>query len=456
MAIKRTRATGRQVLAISGLLGLLICFLAPAGPAWGGEELDSIVAVVNKDVIAQSELEHQIALTTTEIEHRGAELPPHKDLEHQVLERMILKKLQLQKAEELGITIDDAALTDAISNIAARNGMTLEELQATMEAGGMRYEDFAAETRQQLIATRLQAQEVIKNISVTDQEIERFLAHNASELLERTDVRLSHILVAVPEGSPPETVKKAEAKAKDLVKRLRGGTDFAQLAMRSSDGRQALEGGDLGWFPIGQVPSLAEDAARSLAKGEVTDPLRSPSGFHIIKVADIKGSQPKVITQTHARHILVRTNEIVSDEDARTRLEQLRIRILGGDDFATLARGHSDDTGSALKGGDLGWLNPGDTVPEFEKAMSGLQPGQVSEPFKSSFGWHIVQVVERRNQDTTEEVMRLKAREAVRARKADEAVEQWLRQLRDEAYVEMRLPGADEQDESGQASPDHG
>jgi peptidyl-prolyl cis-trans isomerase SurA len=324
--------------------------------------------------------------------------------------------------------------------------MVLEELQATLEAGGVRYEDFAEDTRLQLITSRLQAQVVVKNITVADQEIDRFLERESSSLIDRTDVRLSHILVSVPEGAPPETVKKAETKARGLIAQLRKGADFSRLAVRYSDGRRALEGGDLGWFPMAQVPSLAQEPAHKLAKGEFSEPLRSPSGYHIIKVADIKGSGPAMITQTNARHILIRTNEVVSDDDAKTRLEQLRIRIVGGDDFGTLARSHSDDTGSALKGGDLGWTNPGDTVPEFEKTMEALGPNEISQPFKTSFGWHIVQVIERRNQDTTDEIMRLKARKALRERKADEATELWLRQIRDEAYVEIRLPSAEEEE----------
>jgi peptidyl-prolyl cis-trans isomerase SurA len=426
------------------MLALLSWVLFTVGASRAIEELDSIVAVVNNDVIVQSELEHQISLVTAELKGKGTVLPPRGDLERQVLDRMILKRLQLQKAEQLGIAVDDAMLTEAITNIAARNGMSLEELQVTLEAGGVSYEDFSADTRLQLITTRLQAQEVVKNITVTDQEIDRFLERESSSLIERTDVRLSHILIAVPEGASADTAAKAEAKTRDLVKRLRGGADFAQLAVRFSNGRRALEGGDLGWFPLAQVPSLAQEPANTLAKGEISEPLRSPSGYHIIKLTDVKGTGPKVVTQTNARHILIRTNEVVSDDDAKIRLEQLRIRIVGGDDFGTLARSHSDDTGSALKGGDLGWLNPGDTVPEFEKQMQSLGPDQISEPFKSSFGWHIVQVVERRTQDTTDEIMRLKAREAIRERKADEAIDVWLRQVRDEAYVEVRLPGAED------------
>lgn len=444
MAITQTKGKSKRRFPYGRLLALLICCLVPFGAATAIEELDSIVAVVNNDVIVQSELEHEIAIVIPEIQGRGTTLPPRPDLEHQVLDRLILRRIQTQKAEELGIAIDDAMLTEAITNIAARNGMALEELQATLEAGGVSYDDFAANTREQLITTRLQAQEVVNNIRVTDQEIDRFLARDSSRLIERSDVKLSHILVSVPEGAPPEASKKAEAKAKRLVAQLRKGANFAQVAVRSSDGRRALEGGDLGWFPMAQVPSLAQEPAHSLAKGEISEPLRSPSGFHIIKVTDVKGAAPEKVTQTNARHVLIRTNEVLSDDEAKVRLGQLRLRIVGGDDFATLARSHSDDTGSALKGGDLGWLNPGDTVPEFEKEMGKLGPNEVSQPFKSTFGWHIVQVLERRTQDTTDEIMRLKAREALRERKADEAIDLWLRQVRAESYVDIRLPGAED------------
>jgi peptidyl-prolyl cis-trans isomerase SurA len=280
---------------------------------------------------------------------------------------------------------------------------------------------------------------------VTDQEVDRFLEKNASQLIPREQVRLQHILVALPDNPTPAQVAQAEKKAKGLLAKIRGGADFGAVAAASSDGRTALQGGDLGWFEMAAVPTLVTDLARTMAKGEITEPLRSPSGFNIIKLTDIKGAGPQSVTQTHARHILIRTNELVSDADANTRLSQLRTRILGGDDFGTLARAHSDDTGSALKGGDLGWLNPGDTVPEFEEAMSGLAPNAVSEPFQTPFGWHIVQVLERRTQDAADDLLRLKAREAIQRRKTEEATEAWLRQLRDEAYVELRSNG-DERD----------
>jgi len=280
---------------------------------------------------------------------------------------------------------------------------------------------------------------VAKNIQVTDQEVERFLEHEAGTLIPREQVRLSHILIALPDNPTPDQVARAERKAQGLVAKIRGGADFAALAAANSDGRTALQGGDLGWFEMAAVPSLVGELAYTLPKGAVTDPLRSPSGYNIIKVSDIKTGAPETVTQTRARHILIRTNELVSDDDAKTRLLQLRQRIIGGDDFATLARAHSDDTGSALKGGELGWISPGDVVPEFEEAMESLAPNAVSQPFESPFGWHIIQVEERRTQDTTDELLRLKAREAIQRRKMEEATDAWLRQLRDEAYVEVRL-----------------
>jgi peptidyl-prolyl cis-trans isomerase SurA len=415
------------------------------GSAGAIEELDSIVAVVNNDVIVRSELEHEIDLLVPQLKEGGASIPSRDVLEEQVLERLIAKRLQIQEAAKLGIQIDDDALTQAMTNIAARNGMTLEELYTTLESSGISFDDFREDTRMQMLTARLQAQEVVKNIVVTDQEVDRFLQQEGDSLIERTDVRLYHILLAVPETAPEQDVEKARKQAQGLVQRLRGGADFATLARRESDGRRALEGGDLGWFPVGEVPSLVQDLAFTLNKGDISDPLRSPSGFHIIKLADLKGTGPEVVTQTKARHILIRTNEVVSDEDAKTRLSQLRFRIVEGDDFATLARSHSDDTGSALKGGDLGWINPGETVPEFESAMNALAPNEVSQPFESTFGWHIVQVVERRRQDTTEELMRLKAKEAIKERKADEAVAQWLRRLEDEAYIEVRIDGGQDE-----------
>jgi peptidyl-prolyl cis-trans isomerase SurA len=278
----------------------------------------------------------------------------------------------------------------------------------------------------------------MSGIQITDQEIERFLQREKGKLIPREQVRLQHILVALPDEPTAAQISQAESKAKQMVAKLRAGADFAAVAAASSEGRTALQGGDLGWFEMAAVPSLVADRAQKMALGEITDPIRSPSGFNILRLAEIKGGLPGNVTQSKTRHILIRTNELVSDSDAKTRLNQLRMRIIGGDDFATLARANSDDTGSALKGGELGWVNPGDTVPEFEEVMNKLNPKEISEPFHSSFGWHILQVEERRSQDTADEVLRHKAREAIQRRKVEEAADVWLKRLRDESFVDLR------------------
>lgn len=429
-AIRSPRHAGWLLRALA-LLGVLV-------PLAQAQELDAIVAIVNDDVVLESEVARETNLVIPQLQQQGTAVPPPEQLRKQVVERLILKRLQQQRAKQLGIEVDEGTLTEALTNIAARNGLSLDELKETLEAGGIRFEAFREDTRMQILQSRLQTQEVARNVQVTDQEVDRFLAKNASQLIPREQVRLQHILVALPEDPTPAQVAAAEAKAKGIVTKLRGGADFAAVAAASSDGRTALQGGDLGWFEMAAVPSLVTDLARTMAKGEITEPLRSPSGFNIIKLTDIKGGGPQSLTQTNARHILIRTNELVSDADAKTRLNQLRSRIIGGDDFAALAQAHSDDTGSALKGGDLGWVNPGDTVPEFEQVMTPLAPNEVSEPFRSPFGWHIVQVRERRTQDAAEGLLRLKAREAIQRRKAEEATDAWLRQLRDEAYVDLR------------------
>ncbi|WP_425482762.1 peptidylprolyl isomerase [Caldichromatium japonicum] len=425
-----------------GCLGLL--WALTAAPLRAAQPLDAIVAVVNDDVIVQSELERELALVIPQLQQRGT-APPPTQLRKQVLDRLILKHLQQQRAKQLGISVDDATLQQAIENIARRNGISVEELKETLEAGGIRFADFREDTRAQILSSRLQNQEVLGKIQVSEQEVDRFLAREKDRLVEREQVRLQHILVALPDNPTPEQVKRAEDKAKRLVVELRAGADFAAVAVRESDGANALEGGDLGWFEMGAVPTLVSDLAYTLAEGEITDPLRSPSGFHIIRLSGIKAAQPKDIVQTHARHILIRTNELVSDEDARQRLMQLRERLLNGEDFAGLARAHSDDTGSALKGGDLGWVEPGRMVPEFEEQMNKLAPGALSEPFKTPFGWHLLKVEERRNRGASEDLMRIKAREALQRRKAEEAMEEWQRQLRDEAYIEIRLEQEGEQ-----------
>jgi peptidyl-prolyl cis-trans isomerase SurA len=418
--------------------------MIPTGLLAAVQTLDSIVAVVDDEVITRYQLDQEIAALLPQLAASGTATPGQARLEQQVLNRLILKRLQLRRAQQLGLTVDEPTLTQALERIAQRNGLSLAQLQQTLTASGLDFAAFREDTRNQVLIAQLQNQEVVKTIQVSEPEIDRFLAQEADSLIQRTEVQLQHILIALPEAPSPQQVHAAEAKVRNILQRLRRGESFAKLAIAYSDGRRALDGGDLGWFPIAEVPSLAATLARSLKKGEVSEAIRSSSGLHILKLTNFRGIEPQPQQQTHVRHILLRTNELRSDSEAQQRLKTIRQRIINGDDFSELARAYSDDTGSALKGGDLGWVNPGATVPNFEAVMNRSDVNTVSQPFKSPFGWHILQVLERRKQETATAVMRSQAAEALRARKSDDAIELWLRRLRDEAYVEIRLPNNDD------------
>jgi peptidyl-prolyl cis-trans isomerase SurA len=303
----------------------------------------------------------------------------------------------------------------------------------------MSMDDYREELRKEITLQRLRNREVISRIQITKAEVDNYLAHAEENPGGREAYHLRHILVPTPENASPEEIASAKKQAMEIMRRLNNGEDFATLATRYSAGQQALEGGDLGWLQAGQVPTLFIKDLAGMERGDIKGPYQAASGFHIIKLEDYKGGDKNIIKQTHARHILIRTDELTSDQDARNRLEQLYQRIKGGEDFAALARAHSDDKGSAIKGGDLGWVNPGDLVPKFEEVMDALPIDGLSEPFRTQFGWHIVQVLGRRNHDATEEVKRDKAKLALRKRKADEALQLYLRKLRGQAFVETRL-----------------
>ncbi len=422
------------------LLLILFSSLCTAA-ADAAEDIDRIVAVVNDDVIVRSELDAEVAQLASQLRQSGTRMPPKSVLERQVLERLILKKLQLAAARQMGITVSDGLLTQALQNIAAENGMSLDEFRHALDTDGIGFKRFRESIREQIILSRLREQQVIRRIEVSQQELDNYLKKESGRLNQRSDYHLFHILIAVPEGASPEQIAEARGRAERLLARIRQGEiGFKEAAVAESDGRQALEGGDLGWRNAAQLPSFFLEPLAAMERGEVSEVMRNASGFHLVLLEDYKGGERKIVTQTHARHILIRTNEITSDTDARNRLAQLKQRIEEGDDFGTLARSHSDDKGSAIKGGDLGWTNPGDFVPKFEAVLNGLEIGQISEPFQSQFGWHIVQLLGRREHDNTEEVQRALARDAIRERKAAEAVELYLRRLRDEAYVDIRLP----------------
>ncbi len=424
------------------LFPLLLVILSFGCPVIAGviENMDSIVAVVNDDVIVRSELNTEVSQLVSQLRQKGTRMPPKAVLERQVLERLIIRKLQLAAAKQAGIVVNDELLTRALKNIAAENGMSLDEFHEALDADGIGFRRFRETIREQITLSKLREQRVIRRIEVSKQELDSYLKKESGRLNQRSDYHLFHILIATPEAASPEEIADAKSRAEQLLARIRQGEiGFKEAAVAESDGRQALEGGDLGWRNAAQLPSFFIEPLATMNRGDVSEPMRNSSGFHLVLLDDFKGGERKIITQTHARHILIRTNEITSDDDARNRLAQLKQRIEGGDDFAALARSHSDDKGSAIKGGDLGWTSPGDFVPKFEAMLGKLGINQISEPFKSQFGWHIVQLLGRREHDNTEEAQRALARDAIRKRKAAEEGELYLRRLRDEAYVDIRL-----------------
>ncbi len=427
------------------LLFLLLLLLPAALTAQAGERqlLDRIVAVVNDDVVLESEFNQELADIHAKLDKLGATGIPESEVKKQALERLILRKLQVQEAKKLGLEADDQTLQQALLTIAQRNGLTPEEMEEAMRAQGMSPERFREQLREEITLQRLRNREVISRIQVTKAEVDNYLANEASQGDSSIAYRLRHILIPTPEGATSEEIARARRKAEEIVARLKQGEDFATLASRYSAGQQALKGGDLGWLPAGQVPTLFAQVVQEMNPGDIRGPLQAPSGFHIIKLEEVRGSQRKVVKQTHARHILIRTDEITSDQEARIRAEQLYQRIQGGEDFAALARANSDDKASAIRGGDLGWVNPGDLVPKFEEVMNGLEIGGLSKPFRTQFGWHIVQVLGRRDKDVTTEARRDAAKQAIRKRKSEEALQLYLRKLRDQAFVQTRLDELD-------------
>jgi peptidyl-prolyl cis-trans isomerase SurA len=349
---------------------------------------------------------------------------------------MVTDRVQSQFAKETGLRVDDAELDRAINRIAQENKLTSQQLRAVLEKDGVPFAGFREDIRNEIVRTRLREREVDNKIVVTEGEIDNFLGLQKADVNE--DYNLSHILVVVPENASPEQIQARRDRAEQAYAQLKGGTDFRQVAVAFSEAPDALQGGTMGWRQSSRLPTLFTEALKSLRVGELSPILRSANGFHILKLNDKRGGgAPVIVQQAHTRHILVKTNELVSESEARNRLLALKERLENKTDFAALARAHSEDA-SATRGGDLGWLSPGDTVPEFERAMNDLKPGEVSGPVQTPFGWHLIQVLERRTEDMSKERQRLAARQALRARKSDEAYQEWVRQLRDRAYIELR------------------
>lgn len=402
-------------------------------------QIDRIVAVVDREVITHGELQDRIKIVLTQLEKPGATRPPQDVLEKQVLERLISDRLQLQLAAQTGLRVDDSQLDKTVERIAEQNKLSLDAFRRALEQEGVSFSKFREDIRSEIILARLREREVENRITVTDAEIDNLLTTQASRKDIQDEFEISHILIRTPEEAAPEELQKLREKAERALQQLQTGGDFAQTSASFSDAPNALEGGKLGWKTDTQIPTLFFEALSPLQPGNITPILRSPNGFHILRLDNRRGlSSPLLVQQTHARHILIKASEIVAESEATHRLEDLKERLENGSNFAELARLHSED-GSAAKGGDLGWVNPGDTVPEFEKAMNALKPGEISAPIKSPFGWHLIEVIERRSQDMSKESSRLKARQEIRSRKSEEAYQDWLRELRDRAYVEYRL-----------------
>lgn len=435
-------------LAASIVLSCLTCFALSFNTAHAAEsatEVDRILAVVNDNVITQSDLDAEKRTVIQQMRQQNIEIPPDDVLRKQLLERLILKRLQLQLAEASGIKVDDDTLNRAIETIAQQNNISLKEFRGVLERDGFDFAAFRENIRTEIVLSRLRQRQIATRITVTEQEVENLIA--TQKLQGDTggggdnEYHVAQILIALPEAPTPEQVQAATKKAQEVLAKLRAGADFKQTASAVSNDQQALKGGDLGWLKTGQLPTLFAELVPTLKVGDVSDLIRSASGFHIVTLLDKRGGAQgvRIVKQSQVRHILVRTNELVSDKEAETRLAQLKLRVEGGEDFAALARSHSDDAASAVNGGSLGWVNPGDLVPRFEEVMNALEPGHVSAPFQTQFGWHIVQLIERRDHDSTEEFQRSSARELITQRKTEEETQAWLRSLRDEAYVEYKI-----------------
>ncbi|MCQ8182172.1 peptidylprolyl isomerase [Methylomonas sp. SURF-1] len=401
--------------------------------------LDRIVAVVEEDVILERELNAEVAAISSKLSSSNVMVPPEFVLRKQVLERMVVDKLQRQMAAKSGIQISDEMLSASVSDIAARNGMSVDAFRSELARQGMDYKSFEDNLRNEIIINQLRGREIGARVKVTDAEVQHYMETQSKAGQSGAQYHLGHILIAVPEGASASAIQKAKDRADQVIADLRGGKDFKQVAVGVSDDDNALKGGDLGWRSIGQIPSLFTDIVGTMNQGDVSEAIRSPSGFHIIKMLETEGGSQHIVTKTKVRHILIKTNELVDDAEAQKRLLALRERINDGDDFAALARAHSDDKGSAINGGSLDWVGPGALVPPFEEAMNKLAINEISAPVQTQFGWHMIQVLGRESQDNSEQFRKDKIRDEIRKRKIEEETELWLRRLRDEAYVEIDL-----------------
>ncbi|HLD69073.1 MAG TPA: peptidylprolyl isomerase [Pseudomonas sp.] len=418
------------------LLGAL--FLATSAQA-EVQPLNRVVAIVDNDVIMQSQLDLRLREVQQTIAKRGAALPPEHVLGQQVLERLIIENIQLQIGERSGIRITDEELNQAIGTIAQRNGMTPEQFRAALAQDGLSFDDARDQVRREMVISRVRQRRVAERIQVTDQEVQNFLASDMGKVQLSQEFRLANILIPVPESSSPETIQAAERQTKELYEQLQQGADFAQLAIARSASETALEGGEMGWRKAAQLPPPFDGMVGALSVGQVTEPVRTPGGFIMLKLLEKRGGETQVRDEVNVRHILIKPSEIRSEEETQRLAERLYERIKAGEDFAELAKSFSEDPGSALNGGTLSWVDPNTLVPEFRTVMANTPSGELSKPFKSPYGWHVLEVMGRRATDSSAQVREQQAQSVLRNRKYEEELQAWLRQIRDEAYVEIKL-----------------
>ena len=401
--------------------------------------IDRVIAVVNDEAITQYELDDAKRIVVQQLKQQNVQQPAADVLDKQVLERLITERALLQHAKDSGVKVDDSQVERAIQRIAEDNKLTLDGLRQALAKDGVTYAKYRDDVRSEIVMQRLREREVDARITVSDAEVENYLATIKAQSGGEAEYRLAHILVLVPEQANAEQIEAKRRRAEEALKNIRGGTDFGQVAAGFSDASDALSGGNLGWRPGARLPTVFAETVRGMKAGDVSPVLRSAAGFHIVKLIERRSrNEPALVDQTHVRHILIRVNEITSEAEGKAKIDRLKDRLDGGAKFEDMAKLNSEDASSA-KGGDLGWLNPGDTVPVFEEAMSKLAVNQVSAPVRSPFGWHLIEVLGRRKQDVSADRERTQAQLAIRQRKSDEAFQDWVRQTRDRAYVEVRL-----------------
>ena len=430
----------RGFVVLAATLFAQVAFAQTREASSSGVLLDRIAATVNEGVVLQSELDEQMIIITERLKEQKLELPPQNVLRKQVLDRLVLQELQMQRADRAGIKVPDETLNNALNDVATQNQIKLTDLPDALAAQGIDYAGYRDTLRKELAMQILRQRDVIGRINVSPREIEQFLERQKKMPSESNEYNVSHILIAVPQAATPEELDEATKKADEVYQKATGGEDFARLAVQYSNSQTALEGGSLGWRKGSELPTFLGEVIAGMKTGDVTKPLRTPSGFHILRLNEMRGNQQVITNQVHVRHILIKPNELQDDATVQQKLVSIRDRILNkGENFAAVASVVSEDPGSAAEGGDMGWTNPGAYVPEFEKQVAQLQPEEISQPFRTQFGWHIVQLMGRRQFDATQDMMRQQAFQRLREAKADEETELWLRRLRDEAYVEYKL-----------------